>query len=319
MTAKKRLVTKCDIDGLASGILLKEMDLIDRIVFCHPRDIEKGAFEISAEDITAGLPYREIVHLAFDYYAGRATGNPTNLVVDNTMPSTSRVIYNYYGKQNFQNVSQDLLTVVDKGISADLSMDEILYPSGWILLNYLIDQRTGLDNFSKFSMSNAELIAKLSDWCREYNIWEVLSLPEVEERLDSYFSCIDSYKSQILRCSSLHNNLVVVDMREENVIYPGNRFMTYALFPECNVSLQIMRHPSGTKTTFIVGKSFIDRSLSIDVGRIMKANGGGGHLNAGTCEADNVNAENVMNTLIRALKYGEFKNLFMGYHDYYYP
>jgi hypothetical protein len=319
MTAKKRLVTKCDIDGLASGILLKEMDLVDQIAFCHPRDIEKGTFEINDDDITAGLPYRESVHLAFDYYSGRAAGNPANLIVDKNMRSTSGVIYNHYGKQNFQNVSQDLLKAVDKGISADISMDEILYPTGWILLTYLIDQRTGLANFSRFSMSDAELIANLTDWCRENIIWEILNLSDVEERLDLYFSCIDSYKSQILKCSSLHSNLVVVDLREENVIYPGNRFMTYALFPESNVSLQIMRHPSGLKTAFSVGKSFIDRSFTTDIGKIMKANGGGGHKNAGACEVDNERAADVLKNLIKALKYGTFKNLFMGYHNYYYP
>ena len=95
--------------------------------------------------------------------------------------------------------------------------------------------------------------------------------------------------------------------------------MAYALFPECNVSLQILRHPSGTKTTFVVGKSFIDRSLTANVGKIMKANGGGGHANAGTCEADNDAAGDVLKNLIKALKYGTFKNLFMGYHDFYYP
>jgi hypothetical protein len=235
------------------------------------------------------------------------------------MPSTSRVIYNYFGEQKFQNISQDLLRAVDKGISADISIDEILYPSGWLLLNYLIDQRTGLDNFTRFAMSNAELVERLTDWCREYTIWEVLSLPDVEDRLHLYFDCTESYKSQILRCSSVHNNLVVVDMRGEKMLYPGNRFMTYALFPECNVSLQINPHPSGTKTTFVVGKSFIDKSLGTNIGKIMKAHGGGGHANAGTCEVDDSKAEDVMKSLVKALKYGVFTNLYMGYHNYYYP
>ncbi len=321
MTEKKRLCTKSDIDGLVSGILLKEMNLIDQIMFCHPRDIEKGIIEIGSGDITAGLPYKENAHLAFDYYAGPATADSDrpNLIVDKKMPSTSRVIYNYFGEHNFHNVSQDLLKTVDKGVSADISIDEILYPTGWILLNYLIDQRTGLDNFGRFAMSNAVLIEKLTDWCREYNIWEILDLPDLEARLDLYFSCTESYKSQILRCSSVHNNLVVVDMRAEDVLYPGNRFMTYALFPECNVSLQIMNHKSGTRTIFVVGKSFLDRSLATNVGQIMKSNGGGGHANAGTCEVDNEIAEKVQKGLINALKYGIFKNLFMGYHDYYFP
>ena len=321
MTMQKRLLTKCDIDGMTSGILLKELGLIDTVLFCNPQDIEKGHVQITDNDITAGLPCREHAYLAFDHYQlpDIAQGNHPTIIVDKSMRSTSRVICNYFGRQQFSSIPDELLHVVDKVISADVTLDDILYPAGWMLLSYLIDQRTGLDRYAHFSNSNAELIEMLMDLCRKQTIWEVLNHAPVEERSTCYFAQVDACKSQIMRCTTMYNNLLVVDMRNEEIVYPGNRFMLYALFSECNVSLQVMRHYSGKKTTFIVGKSFLDRSLSTDIGSIMQENGGSGHQNAGICEVDNDQADSVMRNLIAALQYGTLKNLFMGYFNYYYP
>jgi nanoRNase/pAp phosphatase (c-di-AMP/oligoRNAs hydrolase) len=308
------------MDGLVCGILLKELGLIDRFAFVHPKDIESGKAEIKDDDITAGLPYKESAYLAFDHYPGAVPKEKEkNLIVNSGMPSTSRVIYNYYGRKNFPGISEDMLQAVDKGFSARISIDEILYPTGWMLLNYLIDQRTGLERYKKFASSHAELIVKLADFCKGRTIVEILDMPDVEERLNLYFSCVEQCRAQILRCSSVHYNLVVTDMRKEPVIYPGNRFMIYALFPECNVSLQAMTTPDGGSALFVVGKSIIDRTYSADIGRIMRRHGGGGHSNAGTCQAKNEDADKVMESLISELKYGLLKNLFLGYFNYYQP
>ena len=320
MSDRKRLVTKCDIDGMTTGILLKEMELVEGVLFCHPRDIETGAVRITGNDITAGLPCREGAYLAFDHYQGAvaAQGGKRAVIVDTAMRSTSRVVCNHFGPHRFSRVSRELLNVVDRAVSADVTLDDILYPSGWMLLSHLIDQRTGLDRYTRFSMSTAKLVEALMDWCREYTVWEVLSLPLLEERNSCYFTCAEAYKSQILRCATMHKNLVVVDLRNEDAVYPGNRFMIYALFPECNVSLQVMRSRAG-RTSVVAGKSFLDRSLTVDIGRVMKENGGGGHRNAGTCDVDSDRADAVVGNLITALRYGTFKNLFMGYYNYYYP
>lgn len=320
MSDRRRLVTKCDIDGMTTGILLKELDLVGEVLFCHPRDVETGSVPITGNDITAGLPCRETAYLAFDHYqsAAAAKRGGGTVIVDTRMRSTSRVVYNHFGPHRFSRISRELLKVVDRSISADVTLDDILYPSGWMLLSHLIDQRTGLDRHTHFSLSTAELIEALMDWCRDCTVWEVLSLPLLEERNGCYFACAEAYKSQILRCATMHKNLVVVDLRNEDTVYPGNRFMIYALFPECNVSLQVMRSRPG-RTSVVAGKSFLDRSLTVDIGRVMKENGGNGHRNAGTCDVDNDRADAVVGNLITALRYGTFKNLFMGYYNYYYP
>lgn len=315
---KYRLVTKADFDGMVCGVLLKELGIIDSIVFSYPKDIETGRFNITDNDITAGLPYKECVHLAFDHYPGAliSGGDRKNLIVDTNMPSTSRVIYNYYGEDKFPAIQRDMLDAVDKGFSGKISRDEILYPTGWILFNYLIDHRTGLDRFKKFTISHSELIIKLVDLCRGHNIWEILNMPEVEERLNLYFSYIEQYKAQLLRCASVYYNLVVIDLRREKVIYPGNRFMIYAMFPECNVSLEVVQDSSNNKTIFVAGKSVLDRSFSKDIGRIMRRYGGGGHPNAGTCQVNGNNADKVLRDITAELSYSMLKNLFMGYFNY---
>lgn len=321
MSERMRLVTKCDIDGMTSGILLKEMNLVDSVLFCQPRDIETGSVRIGGNDITAGLPCRESAYLAFDHYqdVGALRRENRNIIVDKNMRSTSRVVYNHFGQHRLSRIPSELLNVVDRVVSADVTMDDILYPSGWMLLSHLIDLRTGLDRHARFSMTTAGLIETLMESCREYTVWDVLSLPPVEERNTCYFDCVESCKAQILRCAAVKGNLVIVDLRNEISVYPGNRFMIYALFPECNVSLQIMRHHDGTKTSIVAGKSFLDRSLAVDIGKVMKESGGDGHRNAGTCDVVNDRADTILCNLTSALQYGIFKNFYMGYYNYYYP
>jgi nanoRNase/pAp phosphatase (c-di-AMP/oligoRNAs hydrolase) len=315
-TSKKRLITKCDMDGLACGILLKELDFIDRVVFAHPKDIENNRIAVGDDDITAGLPYKESVHLAFDHYPG-TKGGGTNLIVDSSMPSTSRVICNYYRQADNPRVSKDLLEAVDKGFSADISIDEILCPTGWILLSYLIDQRTGLERYRPFEITNARLIERLMDHGTEQSIWEILSSPAIEERMNLYFSSMERCKAQLLRCSTVHYNLVVTDLRREEVLYPGNRFLIYALFPECNVSMQVANDPTGSRTTFVVGKSVIDRSYRKDIGKILRSHGGGGHSSAGTCMTDRVGADGLKERLVEKLRYSTLENFFQGYFNCY--
>ncbi len=320
MNGKKyRLVTKDDFDGMVCGILLKELDLVEKVVFVHPKDIESGEFGLTGEDITAGLPYKEIVCMAFDHFpaAVRAAEGRKNLTVDPLVSSTARVIYNYYGKDKFRNNHTDILDAINKGFSAGIATDEILYPAGWGLLNYLIDPRTGLEEYKKFRVSHNELMDELMLEGRDHSIWEMLSLPDIEDRLELYFSCIEGHKWQILRCSSVFSNLVVTDTRKEKIIYPGNKFMTYALFPECNVSLHVSSASGSGRTVFAAGRSILDRTYSADIGGIMRKYGGGGHPGAGACQADNDRTEELLESLVKELQYGFFGNLFQGYFNYY--
>ena len=232
---KYRLVTRSDFDGLVCAVLLNELDLIDDIKFVHPKDMQDGKIDISARDITTNLPYVPAAHLAFDHHESetiRIAGDRSNRIISPHAPSAARVVYDYYGgKTTFPNIANDMMDAVDKADSAQFSRDEILEPKDWVLLNYLMDSRTGLGRFREFRVSNYTLMMDLIKYCRNHGIDEILNLPDVKERVELYFEHAIKAKEQIQRCSTVHANLVVLDLRNEETIYATNRFMIYALRP----------------------------------------------------------------------------------------
>ena len=44
----------------------------------------------------------------------------------------------------FPSISEEMMDAVDKADAAQFSLEEILNPEGWVLLNFLMDPRTGL-------------------------------------------------------------------------------------------------------------------------------------------------------------------------------
>lgn len=291
---KYRLVTRSDFDGLVCGLLLKELDLVDDITFVHPKDMQDGKVEITGRDITTNLPYVEGVHLAFDHHLSETmrVGPKDNHVIDPDAPSAARVVYDYYGgKEKFPRVSDDMMVAVDKADSAQFSEEEILHPKDWVLLNFLMDARTGLGRFHTFRISNYQLMMQLIDFCRDHSIQEILELPDVKERVELYFDHEGKFKEQLKRCSKVHGDLVVLDLRNEETIWAGNRFMIYALYPSCNISIHVMWGKQKQNTVFAVGKSIVNRSSEVNIGALMLEYGGGGHEAAGTCQVANDEAD----------------------------
>jgi nanoRNase/pAp phosphatase (c-di-AMP/oligoRNAs hydrolase) len=304
MTQKYRLVTRSDFDGLVCAVLLKKLDLIDEIKFVHPKDMQDGKVPISDRDISTNLPYCEGVHLAFDHHSSETlrVGTRDNHVIDPGAASAARVVYRHYGgKERFPDVSEEMMDAVDKADSAQFSPHEILDASGWVLLNYLMDARTGLGRFREFRISNYELMMKLIDACITLPVNEILKLPDVAERVELYDDHEEKFKDQLGRCATVHGNLVVLDLRNEEIIYAGNRFMIYALYPQCNVSIHAMWGLKKQNTVFATGKSILDRSSKTNVGELMLRYGGGGHEAAGTCQVDNDQAERVLAELIQQI------------------
>ena len=301
-----RLVTRSDFDGLVCGVLLKELKLIDEISFVHPKDMQDGKIAISDRDITTNLPYVPGCHLAFYHHSSeldRAGARaPANHIIDPDACSAARVVYRYFGGEpRFPAIGKDLMSAVDKADAARFSADEILNPQGWALLSFLMDSRTGLGRFRQFRISNYELMMQLIDYCRNHTIEQILSLPDVKERVDLYSQHAAQFRAQILRCARVHRDLVVLDLRDEETIYAGNRFAVYALFPQCRVSMHVLWGVKQQNTVFAIGKSIIDRSSPIDVGALCLRYGGGGHAAAGTCQVDNAKAAEAMAALIQKL------------------
>jgi nanoRNase/pAp phosphatase (c-di-AMP/oligoRNAs hydrolase) len=300
-----RLVTRSDFDGLVCAALLKELGILDEILFVHPKDVQDGKAELTADDITTNLPYRPEVALAFDHHSSeelRVLGGAHNRVMVADADSAARVVYDFFGgSERFPSVSEEMMEAVDRADAAKLSMDDILDPQGWIMLSFLMDPRTGLGRFRDFRISNYQLMMQLIDHCLEMTIEEILESPDVAERVALYRKHAKPATEQIRRCSTVHGTAVVLDLRDEEIIHPTNRFLLYALFPQTRVSIHVLWGLRQQNTVFAVGRSIVDRSSTLDIGALMLAHGGGGHNAAGTCQIANEDAEAILAQLVEAI------------------
>ena len=174
------------------------------------------------------------------------------------------------------------MAAVDKGDSADFTIDEILNPKGWVLLHYLMDARTGLGRFHQFRISNYDLMMELIQYCMDHTIDEILELPDVKERVDLYFEQSEQFVAQLKRIAKVYDKVVVLDLRNEEVIHAGNRFMIYALYPETQISVHVAWGFRKQNTAVMIGKSIVNKASNVDIGELCLKYGGGGHHNAGT-------------------------------------
>ena len=304
MANKYRLVTRSDMDGLVCAVILKQMDLIDEIIFVHPKDMQDGKIEITSNDIITNLPYYSQAHLVFDHHDSELTrnGEADNYIIIPDAPSAARVVYDYYGgAAKLPNISELMMLAVDKADAAQFSIDEILHPEGWELLSFIMDSRTGLGRFREFTVSNYQLMMDLIDYCIDHNIDEIMKLPDVVERTELYKSYEEKFRMQLEDCSIMYNNLIVLDLRDEEIIYPGNRFIMYAVNPEINISIHALNGFKNQNTVFAIGKSIVNRNSKTNIGELCLKYGGGGHAAAGTCQIDNDKAEIVLKELIEKI------------------
>ena len=303
--SKYRLITRSDFDGLVCAVLLKHLNLIDDIKFVHPKDMQDGKVEVNEKDITTNLPYVHGVHLAFDHHFSetlRNLGERTNHIIHPEAPSAARVVYDHYGGHSaFPADWDEMMAAVDKGDAAQFNREEVLNPDKWDLLNFLMDARTGLGRFREFRISNYNLMMDLIDYCRNHRIEQIMELPDVKERVEIYQEHAAKCKEQIERCSQIHGNLVVLDLRNEEVIFAGNRFVIYAMYPDINISIHVLWGLKQQNTVFATGKSILNRSSKTNIGSLMLEYGGGGHENAGTCQVDNDKAEQILATLTQRI------------------
>lgn len=302
---KFRLVTRSDFDGLVCAVLLKHLNMIDDILFVHPKDMQDGKVEITARDITTNLPYVDGVHIAFDHHLSETIRNKDqkgNHIIDPKAMSAARVVYDYYGGlETFPARWNDMMDAVDKADAAQFSQEDILNPQGWTLLNYLMDPRTGLGRFRNFRISNYNLMMDLIDYCKDHDINDIMKMPDVIERVELYNEQTELFKDQVNRCSTIYKNLIILNLKDEETIFAGNRFMIYAMHPECNISIHVLWGLKQQNTVFAIGKSIVNRSSKTNVGELCLKYGGGGHEKAGTCQIENDKADEVIQELIKQI------------------
>ncbi len=301
---KYRLVTRADFDGVVAGGLLIELGLVDDVLFAEPKAMQDGLVKITSNDITTNLPYVEGVHLCFDHHVSETerVGQRDNHIIQADAPSAARVVYNHFGgKDKFPSITDELMEAVDKADSAQYSEEDVLAPDPWTMLNFIMDPRTGLSKYEHFEISHEQLMKDMMVYVRHHPVEEILTIPDVEERVHLYMEHEEKFELQLRDCSKVHNKVVVIDLRQQETIYAGNRFTIYAIFPACNVSIQLTNTADGAKTIMAVGKSILNRTNKANIGSIMLEYGGGGHANAGTCQVENERTDEVLKDLIQRL------------------
>ena len=300
-----RLITRSDFDGLVCAVLLKEVEQIDAIEFVHPKDVQDGKIAVSSNDILTNLPYVPTVGLWFDHHSSEAVRNDMQGVQYagrfEVAPSAARVVYNHY-KSDKLTKYEKLLESVDKSDSATLTMEDVTRPSGWILLSYVMDPRTGLAYYHKYRVSNRELMMKMVEWIPVHDVDEILRMPDVKERIDRYFEGQEEFKKVTRAHSKVDGNVIVTDLRGIGDMPTGNRFLVYTMYPEANIQVRVFDGKKGEFTVVAVGHSIFKRTSKTDVGKLMDQYGGGGHRGAGTCQLPLEGAQAKIDQIIAACR-----------------
>ncbi len=300
-----RLVTRSDFDGLVCGVLLKMVGVVTEYKFVHPKDLQDGLVDVGPDDVLANVPYSPGCGMWFDHHTSELERNKDvrcdGLV--KMLPSCARVVWEYYGGHaKFSPVLDELLAAVDKVDSGMLDKSDILDPKDWVLIGFVMDPRTGLGRYHDYRISNYQLMLDLINYCMTMNSSAILALPDVIERTDRYFSQEKLFREMLKERSALHGNVLVIDLREQEEIYTGNRFSAYAMYPECNISIQVMWGFQRRNIVLTVGHSILNRGCKTDVGSLMLKYGGGGHPRVGTCQVPVEKADQVLKELIATIK-----------------
>jgi oligoribonuclease NrnB/cAMP/cGMP phosphodiesterase (DHH superfamily) len=299
-----RLLTRSDFDGICCAALLKEIGLLEEMVYAHPKDLQDGKIEVTSNDILANVPYVEGCGLWFDHHSseeerleleGRYKGR------SEPAPSAARVIYNYYDSDKFRKYDE-MMNYVDKVDSAQLSRDDILEPKRWVLLGFICDPRTGLGYHKEYRISNMELMQNLVDQFMTMSIDEILNTPDMKERVDRYFRNNETFKNFLVTNSRADGPIAITDTRGISEIPPGNRFLIYSIYPDTNISIRLIDGKDKAFVSFSVGYSILNRTSKVDVGSLMLKYGGGGHKAVGTCQVPYDNADRVLGELAQAIK-----------------
>lgn len=270
-----RLVTRGDLDGLTSAVLITMMEEIESIELIHPQDITDHKFKIQQDDILANVPYHPGCAMWFDHHLlTDSNQRPTERYQGRhaLAPSAARVIYDYYNAEELKPF-EHLVQETDRLDAAQLTMDDVTEPKGIILLGFTIDGRTGLGSFKDYFM-------KLVNWLRTISLDEVMAQPEVEARVRAIRAQHAEFFKALVACSRLDDNVIITDFRPLDRVPIGNRFLVYTLFPHGNVSIRLQWGPEKAFVACTLGHSIFNRTSQANCGEICSSYGGGGHKGA---------------------------------------
>lgn len=300
-----RLVTRSDFDGIACSVLLMELGVVDDIAYAHPKDLQDGTVEITSNDLLANVPYVEGCGLWFDHHSseterlefmGKFEG------ASEPADSAARVIYNYYDGAKTLSKFDEMLENVDMTDSARFTMDDVINPSGWPLLSFICDPRTGLGYHDDYKVGNIQLMRTVVDSLRTMDINQIMELPDVKDRTDRYFEQEKIHSEFQKKHSRLDGPVIITDCRGVPDIPAGNRFIVYTLFPEANIAARVIDAKNKEFTAISLGYSIFNRTSKVDVGSLLLQYGGGGHKAVGTCQVPSNYTDQALKEIIDYIK-----------------
>lgn len=301
-----RLLTRSDFDGLGCAVLLRDTWMLNSIKFVHPKDIQDGKEKVTEEDILANIPYVPGCGLWFDHHSSereREAYGDFKGRCDPTAPSAARVVWDYFGgPSTFGNPHiTELLDAVDKADSGQYTVDEVLRPRDWALVSFIMDPRTGLGRYKDYRISNYQLMMDMIDYCRKISVDQILEIEDVKQRVRRYFEQDEKFRQMICACSTVRGDAIVTDLRDQEEIFTGNRFVPYSLFPDQNISVQVMWGLHKKNVVITCGRSIINRTSRVNVGSLMLRYGGGGHRRVGTCQVPTETADTVLEAILNEI------------------
>lgn len=292
-----RLITRTDLDGLTCAVFITVMEKIDEVLFAEPKAMQDGKVAVNDHDIIANLPYHPKCALWFDHHTSQMKhsekeGYRGKFAV---APSCARVIYDFYERPDELKPFDELLVETDRVDSANLNMDDVMNPKGWVLLSYTLDPRSGLDAFEDY-------FQRMIGWIQVHKVDDILNLPDVKSKVETYLAEQDNFKKALLEHSRQDGNVIITDQRPVQKFPAGNRFLIYTLFPEGNISARLFRGKEPGITVCAVGHSIFNRTSKTDVGALMAEYGGGGHKGAGTCQLPDAEADAKVKEIVERMK-----------------
>ena len=294
-----RLITRADLDGLTCAVLLSQVETIDDVELAHPKDVQDGKIDITANDVLANLPHDKRAGMVFDHHASQADvwkEGETKGGFAAAAPSAARVIASHYADADFSTY-ETLLKETDRLDSADLEPEDVTDPKGWILIGYTLDPRTGMARYRDYFKHVLELVKAHPN---EPDV--VLADPEVAARVKILMEQQWAFMEHLIETSKTEANVIISDVRGIKDAPLGNRFFIYTLFPETNVSVRIADGAGGAFNSIQVGHSIFNRTCKTSVGALMDHFGGGGHFGAGTCQPASADADRVLGEIVTILK-----------------
>ncbi|MBI2194567.1 MAG: exopolyphosphatase [Planctomycetes bacterium] len=295
-----RILTRGDLDGMTSSLLLTIAEKVDEIRFAHPKDVQDGRVEATSEDIVVNLPYVKGCGMWFDHHIseeGKVSKIGHFKGKYGQAPSAARLVYEHYRRPEFEKF-QELLKETDRLDSAHLNPEDVTDPKGWILLGYTLDPRTGLGpEFQKYFRWLVEVV-------KEVSIEKILQHREVKKRADRVRNEIEEFRKLLQQHARLEGKVIITDFRSVKDAPVGNRFLVYTLFPAATVEARILRGKEGKTVNVAIGHSIFNRTCAINVGSLCAEYGGGGHAGAGTCQLDPATAEEKICGIVARLNAG---------------